>query len=38
MQRIILMLALVVAGELIFGIPFNVPRFFRPTMLEVFGK
>jgi nitrate/nitrite transporter NarK len=37
MQRIILMLALVVAGELIFGIPFNVPRFFRPTMLEVFG-
>lgn len=37
MQRITLMLALVVAGELIFGIPFNVPRFFRPTMLEVFA-
>jgi len=31
------MLALVIAGELVFGLPFNVPRFFRPTMLEVFG-
>jgi hypothetical protein len=37
MQRIVLMLALVIAGELVFGLPFNVPRFFRPTMLEVFG-
>jgi len=31
------MLALVVAGELVFGLAFNVPRFFRPTMLDVFG-
>jgi nitrate/nitrite transporter NarK len=31
------MLALIIAGELVFGLPFNVPRFFRPTMLEVFG-
>jgi nitrate/nitrite transporter NarK len=31
------MVALVVAGELVFGLPFNVPRFFRPTMLEAFG-
>lgn len=37
MQRIVLMLALVVAGELVFGLVFNVPRFFRPTMLDVFG-
>lgn len=37
MRRIILMLALVVAGELVFGLAFNVPRFFRPTMLDVFG-
>ncbi len=37
MRRILLMLALVVAGELVFGLPFNVPRFFRPTMLEAFG-
>ncbi|MCH9695443.1 MAG: MFS transporter [Gammaproteobacteria bacterium] len=32
-----MMLALVVAGELVFGLAFNVPRFFRPTMLEVFN-
>ena len=32
-----MMLALVVAGEIVFGLAFNVPRFFRPTMLEVFG-
>jgi len=37
MPRILLMLALVVAGELVFGLAFNIPRFFRPTMLEVFG-
>jgi len=37
MRRFFLMLALVVAGELVFGLPFNVPRFFRPTMLEAFG-
>jgi sugar phosphate permease len=37
MRRILLILALVIAGELAFGLVFNVPRFFRPTMLEVFG-
>jgi len=31
------MLALVIAGELVFGLAFNIPRFIRPTMLEVFG-
>ena len=31
------MLVLVIAGEIVFGLAFNVPRFFRPTMLEVFG-
>lgn len=30
------MLALIVAGEYVFGLPFNLPRFFRPTMLKVF--
>lgn len=35
--RGMLMLALVIAGELVFGLPYNVPRFFRPTMLDVFG-
>jgi sugar phosphate permease len=31
------MLALIVAGEIIFGLPFHTARFFRPTLLEVFG-
>ena len=31
------MFSLVCAGELVFGLPFLVPRFFRPTMLEVFN-
>jgi len=31
------MLGLIVAGEAIFGLPFQVARFFRPTVLEVFG-
>ena len=31
------LLALVVAGEAVFGLPFHITRFFRPTMLEVFG-
>jgi len=31
------MLALVVAGELIFSLPFHVPRYFRPSVLEAFG-
>jgi nitrate/nitrite transporter NarK len=30
------MLGLVVAGEAIFGLPFHVARFFRPTFLAVF--
>jgi len=32
MRRIIFMLALVAAGEIVFGLAFNVPRFFRPTV------
>jgi sugar phosphate permease len=31
------MLSLVVAGEAVFGLPFHVVRFFRPTVLSVFG-
>ncbi len=30
-------IGLVVAGEIIFGLPFHIARFFRPTMLGVFG-
>lgn len=37
MSRIVLIIVLVVAGEMIFGLPFHTARFFRPTMLDVFG-
>jgi sugar phosphate permease len=30
------MFALIVAGEIVFGLPFHTARFFRPTLLEVF--
>jgi nitrate/nitrite transporter NarK len=31
------MFTLVVAGEMIFGLPYNIPRYFRPTLLEAFN-
>lgn len=37
MRRIGFITALVIAGEVVFGLPFHVTRFFRPTFLEVFG-
>lgn len=37
MHRIIFILVLILAGELIFGLPFGIPRFFRPTYLEAFS-
>ncbi len=37
MHRYVTMLALIVAGEIVFGLPFHTARFFRPTLLEVFG-
>ena len=36
-SRIMLMLTLVTAGELVFGLPYHTARFFRPTMLEAFN-
>ena len=30
------LLALILAGEVIFSLPFHIPRFFRPTLLDVF--
>ena len=36
MSRYFLMLTLVFAGEIIFGLPFHTARFFRPTLLEAF--
>ncbi len=35
--RFTLMLTLVLAGEIVFGLPFHTARFFRPTFLEAFG-
>ena len=37
MQKIIIMIALIFVGELIFSLVFNIPLFFRPTFLETFN-
>ncbi len=37
LRRILMMVALVVAGEAVFFLPFVFPRVFRPTILEVFN-
>lgn len=37
MPRVVLIVILIVAGEMVFGLPFHTARYFRPTMLEVFG-
>ena len=37
LQRWTIMMSLIVAGEAIFTLPYHVTRFFRPTVLEVFG-
>lgn len=36
-SRVFLMLTLVLAGEIVFGLPFHTARFYRPTLLEAFG-
>lgn len=36
-RRIFYMLGLILAGEAVYALPFHVTRFFRPTVLEVFG-
>lgn len=37
MRRILQITILIVAGEMIFSLPFHTARFFRPTLLDVFG-
>ena len=37
MNRIVVMIALIVAGEAVFGLPFVLARVFKPTVLDVFG-
>ena len=36
MNRILRITALIIAGEMIYGLPFHTQRFFRPTLLEAF--
>ena len=33
----LIIFCLIFAGEMIFSLPFHIPRFFRPTFLEVFS-
>lgn len=37
LRRIVMIVALIIAGEMVFGLPFHIPRFFRPSVLEAFG-
>lgn len=37
LHRVFFLLGLVIAGEAVFALPYHVARFFRPTVLEVFG-
>ena len=37
LRRALFMFSLVVAGEAVFALPFHVTRYFRPTVLAVFG-
>ncbi|MEQ8662513.1 MAG: MFS transporter, partial [Gammaproteobacteria bacterium] len=36
-ERLLGLFALIVAGEMIFSLPFHLPRYFRPSVLETFG-
>lgn len=37
MRRIAILFAVILAGELVFSLPFHTVRYFRPTFLDVFG-
>ena len=36
-SRFLAMFALIFGGEMIFSLPYHLPRYYRPTVLEVFG-
>lgn len=36
-HRTVQIVALIIAGEMVFALPFHISRFFRPTFLDVFG-
>lgn len=35
-NKVVAIISLIIAGEIIFALPFHLARFFRPSMLEVF--
>ena len=37
MARILRITALIIAGEMIFALPFHTQRFFRATLMDAFG-
>jgi nitrate/nitrite transporter NarK len=37
LSRFVLMLTLILAGEVVYMLPFGLTRFFRPSLLEAFG-
>ena len=37
MRRILILFSLVVAGEMVFSLPFHIARFFRPTFLDIYN-
>jgi len=37
LRRVIAITALIIAGEMVFSLPFHIPRFFRPSVLEAFS-
>ncbi len=36
-HKLLVIFCLVMAGEMIFGLPFHVVRYFRPTFMDVFN-
>ena len=37
MRRVFILISLLIAGEMVFSLPFHIARFFRPTFLDVFN-
>lgn len=37
LHRVVAITALIIAGEMVFSLPFHIPRFFRPSVLEAFS-
>ena len=37
LRRIVMIAALIIAGEMVFGLPFHIPRFFDPAYSKRLG-